>query len=71
MDPAEWAAGLAHIGADGIVVALLEGVQSGGAIKQRVLSSRVILLEDTKPNPETVVFVCRVLQEYAEDLVWY
>ena len=70
MEPAEQAAGSAHVGADGLAVDMLKCVQSEDALKQRVFSSGVVLFEDTLPHPESIEFLGMVVQEDDEDLVW-
>ena len=49
---------------------MIECVQSRDALRYRILSSGVVLLEDTVLHPEPVAFVRGVVQEDAEDFVW-
>ena len=61
MESAEEAEGATHILFDGIVLGCLEDVESGDALKERVLASGVIFFEDMYQHLESVAFVCRVV----------
>ena len=50
-------------------MALFVGVQSGDAIKYRLLSTEVVVIEDTAPHTEPVAFVRKAVQEDYEYFV--
>ena len=68
MEAAEEATGATHIVADGLVRRLLEFVEGGDALKECILASGVVFLEDAAPHPESVVFVKGDVEEDGEDL---
>ena len=61
MEPAEKVVRTTHVVADAVIRSLLECAQSGDALEERVLASRVILFEDTTPHPEHVTFIRGVM----------
>ena len=69
MEAAEEAAGATHVVADGLVRRLLGGIEGGDALKECVLTSGDVLIEDAVTHPEPVVFVIMVVKEDGKDLV--
>ena len=65
MGPAEEVASTTHVVDDAIDGSLIEHVESGDAIEERVLSSGVVFFEDITPHPEPVAFICGVVEEDA------
>ena len=66
MEPAEEAAITTHVVTDSLSGSLIERVESGDTLEERVLSSRVVFFEGTTPHPEPVAFLRRVVEEYAK-----
>ena len=61
MEADEEAGGATHIVADGLVLGLLQGVESRDSLKEHVLASRVVFFEDRYPHLEPIAFICRVV----------
>ena len=61
VEVAEEATGATHIVADGLILGLLQGVDSGDALKERVLASVVLFFKDMAPHIQPVTFLNGVM----------